>query len=136
MNQSLTKQQIEHLKALGVSVVYLFGSSAEGMAHPLSDVDVGVVFKITSALEGNTNGLYNQLYDLFTDVFPDRAVDIVFLQNAGLEVCLDAATHGVSLYTATPDARYDFEERVILLYADFKPHLDQFNKAVLDRISD
>ena len=40
-----SQKQIDQFKKMGVETVYLFGSQAQGFTHPLSDVDVGVVFE-------------------------------------------------------------------------------------------
>ena len=39
MSNILTKDHIERLEKIHVSLVYLFGSYAEGKNHPLSDID-------------------------------------------------------------------------------------------------
>ena len=124
----------ERLKSLGVSLLYVFGSVAEGTAHDLSDLDIGVVLENRGGHQTDSFVLYNDLYDILTDAFPLSEIDIVFLQAAGLEVCFDAITHGYVLYASSADARYSFEEKTAILYADFKPLLESFNDAVLERI--
>ena len=131
---SLDQQEVGKLQSLGVSLVYLFGSVAEGTDHGLSDLDLGVVFDQASRLGPDNSSLYNSLYDIFTDGFPDRNIDIVFLDNAGLELCFDAISHGRLLFASSSDARYAFEEKVLILYADFRPILEEFDAAVLERI--
>jgi len=54
--------------------------------------------------------------------------------NAGLELCFDAISHGRLLFASSSDARYAFEEKVLILYADFRPILEEFNAAVIERI--
>ena len=124
----------DRLQSLGVSLMYLFGSVAEGTAHDLSDLDIGIVLQDPGRLEEDSFDLHGQLYDILTDVFFLREIDIVFLQAAGLEVCSDVISHGRLLFAASADARYEFEEKVTILYADFKPFRDRFNQAVLERI--
>ncbi len=124
----------ERLQDSGVSVAYLFGSVAEGTAHDLSDIDIGIVLQHPRRLEEGSFDLYNELYDILTDAFPSREIDIVFLQAAGLEVCAYAIKNGRLLFASSADARYQFEEKTTILYADFKPLLDRFNRAVLERI--
>lgn len=133
-NLEIARHTGDRLKSAGVELVYLFGSVAEGCAHSLSDLDFGIVFRDLGKVNADSFAVYNELYDILTDAFPDTAVDIVFLQVAGLEVCSDAIGHGRLLFASSEDARYEFEERVMILYADFKPHLDRFNEAVLQRI--
>ena len=134
MNCPLTKKQIEHLQKLHVNLVYLFGSLAEGKNQPLSDVDIGVVFFSKFIHRNNFNKVYNELYDIFTNVYPDESIDIVFLQKAGLELCFDAITNGQILYEFSKDERFQFEEKINIFFADFNPLLREFDKAIMNRI--
>lgn len=128
----------DRLRQLGVAVLYLFGSHAEGLATSASDIDVGVLFSPDSLpLPENKTELYNALYDVFTDVFDMsgfRDIDIVFLDQAPLELQFDVITHGRVLFETDSDIRLDFEERVAALYRDFRPLLNEFNRGVLQRI--
>lgn len=130
----LTDEQITILKKSGVKLVYLFGSLAEGKNMKHSDVDVGIVPEYSIGKKAVLTDLYNGLYDLFTDVFPGKNIDIVFLNRASLELRFDVITHGKIIYTESKDDRFDFEEKTMLHYADFRPLLDEFNEAVLGRI--
>jgi len=123
------------LESLGILAVYLFGSSAEKMASSLSDIDIGIVFYDESVLQRNTNDIYTKIFDIFTDMIPGQSIDIVFLQRAGLEIAMDAIQHGQVFYESSADKRLDYEEKVMLLYADFKPILSMFDNAILDRIN-
>jgi predicted nucleotidyltransferase len=134
MNLEEASNTKSRLESSGVDLLYLFGSVPEGYAHPLSDVDFGIVLRDACRLERESFSVYNELYDILTDAFPNTRVDIVFLQRAGLEVCWDAIRHGRLLFASSVDARYKFEERIMILYADFKPLLDEFDDAVLQRI--
>ena len=134
MNCPLTKKQIEHLQRSHVNLVYLFGSLAEGKNQPLSDVDIGVVFFSKFIHRNNFNKVYNELYDIFTNVYPDESIDIVFLQKAGLELCFDAITNGQILYEFSKDERFQFEEKTNIFFADFNPLLREFDKAIMNRI--
>lgn len=129
----LTASQLKKIKNLGLSVVYLFGSYAEGKSLPFSDVDIAVLFKEASRLDDDIGGIYNELYDVFTGLFPSKNMDIVFLQKANLELCFDVVSHGKVIYEDSRDARLNFEERINYLYADFKPLLKEINQAILNR---
>ena len=135
MRCHLKKIQLQRLQKLQVSLVYLFGSHAEGKDQPLSDFDIGVVFLQDISYERDCRKIYHELYDIFSDIFPCKNIDIVFLQKAGLELCMDVIQHGRILFEHSKDRRMEFEERITLLYADFKPLLNEFDRAVLDRIS-
>ena len=132
--RSLPAQKLE---ALGVGIVYLFGSYAEGVAGPTSDIDIGVVFCDGSPVTRNTSPFYAALYDIFVDCFDMsnfRTIDIVFLQRASLELRFDAITHGVVLYEISSEFRLEFEEHTAALYRDFQPVLRQFNRTILERV--
>jgi len=60
-----------------VAIVYLFGSRATGLKTQLSDVDIGVVLK-NLPLGKDNRTLYNVLYDVFSELYPVRRIDIVF----------------------------------------------------------
>lgn len=136
-NKDKIKLPADKLKALKVALVYLFGSQAEGVAGPSSDIDIGVVFSDPALVRGNTTEVYGKLYDIFSDFFDMsnfRNMDIVFLERAPLELRFDVISHGLALFEMSRDFRLDFEERTAALYRDFRPILNEFNRAVLERI--
>lgn len=124
------------LKKIGVAALYLFGSHAEGFDGDLSDIDVGVLLTDPRALK-NSRQLYQELYDIFSDVFDlsgFKTIDIVFLQQAPLELRFDVITHGKVLFDQSPDMRSQFEDTTTMLSIDFKPLLDDFNTQILERV--
>lgn len=128
---------IEKLKNLQVGLVYLFGSYAEGVAGSGSDIDVGVVMTDKVLVKGSITEIYNNLFDIFTDVFDMsnfKTIDIVFLDRAPLELCFDVISHGIVLHKISPEFRMDFEDHTEALYRDFYPILQEFNRAILARI--
>jgi predicted nucleotidyltransferase len=124
----------EKFQELGVSLVYIFGSSAENLDRPDSDIDIGVILKKMPAEGAQTSEIYNQLYDILTDLFPGKKIDIVFLEKANLELRFDVISHGRIIFESSPETRLNFEEKTSILYADFKPHLNEFNRAILNRL--
>lgn len=133
VDEIVKKMPVKKLKELGVGLVYLFGSCAEGVSGPLSDIDVGVVLENPRLVRGDTMPIYNELYGLFSLLFGVGNIDLVFLERASLELRFDAITHGKILFAAGDDLRDDFEHRTAMLYVDFKPALERFNRAVLSR---
>jgi len=134
MDITLSEKQQRHLQKLGVSLVYLFGSYSEGYAGPLSDLDIAVLYQDLSMLSSNNMGeTYYSLYDFFTDLFPGKQVDIVFLQKANLELRFDVIQYGKILYQSSLEEKLSFEERTTLFYADFKPVLTEMNEAIIER---
>lgn len=139
MEFDIQKKEVpaEKLKALQIVLAYLFGSHAEGVAGPSSDIDIGVVFSDPGIVRGNTTEIYNKLFDIFSEAFDMsnfRTIDIVFLERASLELRFDAISHGALLFEDSTDFRLDFEERTAALYRDFRPLLKEFDRAVLEKV--
>ena len=132
MYDNLTLSNIvkKRLNRLSVQLIYLFGSHAEGASHPMSDVDIGVVLDYR-VVDEDSSARYNELFDIFTDIFPNESIDIVFLQRAGLELCFDVICHGKVLFESNPDIRDAFEHRTQMLYMDFKPILKEYDEQML-----
>ncbi|MBI3393341.1 MAG: nucleotidyltransferase domain-containing protein [Nitrospirae bacterium] len=123
----------DRLRNLGVGLVYLFGSQAQGTDTPLSDVDIGVVFTAPEVL-ANSLDLHTKLYDLLTDVIPgSREVDVVFLQQTSPEFQFHVIRTGQVIFESDPIFRADYEERVVNEYLDFEPVLREFSAALLAR---
>jgi predicted nucleotidyltransferase len=133
VDEIIKQMPVKKLEELGIGLVYLFGSCAEGVSGPLSDMDIGVVLENPRIVRGNTMPMYNALYGLFSEFFGTSNIDLVFLERASLELRFAAITHGKILFVARDDLRDDFEHRTAMLYADFKPALERFNRAVLSR---
>ncbi len=136
---TLQKKQLPEaeLQRLGIDVVYLFGSRAEGVAGPSSDIDIGIVLNNPIPKHKPITALYNDVFYVLEDCFDMsnfRTMDIVFLQRASLELQCDVVRHGKVLFESSPETRMQYEERILLLYSDFRPLLQQFNEAVLERV--
>ena len=123
------------MKKLGILVVYLFGSEADGTTTVMSDIDVGLVLKNPKNLE-DTRPLYNAVYSELSKVFKPtflRGLDIVFLQNAPITLQYNAITFGRILYEEDPIKRADYEENVVNQYLDFKPVIEYFDSVASKR---
>lgn len=122
----------EKLEKLGVYIVYLFGSKAIGEESRLSDIDIGVVFKDPPPVKEN-RFVYHTLYELFSELYPDSSLDIVFLQNAPLALQFFTIKDGKILFEKNPIFTADYENQVINQYLDFKPCLEFFNRVSKER---
>jgi uncharacterized protein len=128
----MKKELKSKFKALGIIVVYLFGSRATGRESRLSDIDIGVVLK--EASQGNNNrDLYHSLYELFAEIYPASKLDIVFLQNAPLSLQYSVVREGKILFEDDPGFTVDYENFVINQYLDFRPILDYFDQVSMER---
>lgn len=139
MNVGTKKSSAElssRLTRLGVQALYLFGSRACGTEHAASDYDYAVLM----AKSGHSKGdrLYQKLYKILCDISPRSAVndviDIIFLRDTNLELACHVVMQGRVLFSAKDLDRLTFEEHILKLYADFRPVLDFFDSAILERI--
>lgn len=128
-------RQKARFKKLGVDAIYLFGSYAQGLETPISDIDIGIVFSHPEKYKSNTMPAYLALYDIFTDIFPKiKQVDIVFLQLVSLKLQYEAAIQGKALYESSLAKRFNYQEEVIKKYADLKYFYNIRYKAILERV--
>ncbi|OGY86611.1 MAG: hypothetical protein A2233_04190 [Candidatus Kerfeldbacteria bacterium RIFOXYA2_FULL_38_24] len=137
MEIKLSNSAKKQLQQLGVSALYLFGSRAQNIATPQSDYDFAVLFD-PSIIQQDKIELYNKIYDILSPLCPrtlkNDVIDIVFLDQAGLEMKTHVIRYGQVLFDIKPKQRLAFEEKTSLAYADFKPLLNIFDKAILAAI--
>ena len=128
----MNKEFRENLKKLGISIVYLFGSRIVGKRTPLSDVDIGVIFKDATQCR-EKGSLYTRLFELFSDSYPATKIDIVFLQTAPLSLQYSAVKEGKILFEENPVFTADYEYSIMNQYVDFRPVLDFFDQTLAER---
>jgi len=130
---------------MNILAIYLFGSQAISKAHPLSDVDIGVVFKEPEKYKDKTLQPYLELYQIVTEVLPKdylrhrfkmkgHEFDLVFLQFAPIHVQFNAIRDARILYESNREKRLDYEEYILKRYCDLKYIYDLHYKSVLERI--
>lgn len=128
----MKKELKAKLEKLGITIVYLFGSKATGRGSPLSDIDIGVVLK--EVVSGKKHrDIYHEVYKLFTEMYPPEKLDIVFLQEASLSLQYSAVREAKILFEFDPNITADYEHHVMNQYLDFRPILDYFDKAAMER---
>lgn len=128
------EEHINQFKKLGVSVIYIYGSQATGLANHASDIDVGIVFVKPEKYKDKTMEVYTILYCMFADIFPGKEVDIVLLQFASPTLQFKAASEGVVVYRQSEEAAFGYKEMAVKKYADIKYFLDLRAQEVLNRI--
>lgn len=121
---------------MGVQSAYLFGSRAQGTEYALSDYDYAVLMKKNGQQKGDST--YFALYDILSEISPrslaNDAIDIVFLKDAGLELRFHVIRYGKVLFDSDPLQRVNFEAQTLLLYCDYRPVLDRFDRAILEAL--
>lgn len=128
----MKKKVKEELKKLGIAIVYLFGSKAFGKTTPLSDVDLGFVLK-NFRPEEDTSILYNRLFEIFSEIYTNSKLDLVFLQKAPLSLQYMAIKYSKILFEQDPIFTGEYEYRVIKEYIDFVPILEMFDKVMFEK---
>jgi len=124
----------EICKKFNIGIVYIFGSFALGIETEKSDVDIGIVFKDESYIPKRLD-IYFELYKVFSDIFPKREVDVVFLNDANLSLKFEVVTTGEVIYSESIDYVMDYKEKIIKEYIDFKPMLEVQNRVLLEMVS-
>ena len=121
------------LERLGVVALYLFGSHAIGAEGPLSDYDFGVLMLKGGNKRGDStyDALYNALSPLCPRTLENDVIDIVFLNDAPLELRAHVIRYGRILYESKPMMRGRFEEKTILEASDFRPLQRQIDQTIL-----
>ncbi len=113
---ALSPEHEDRLRKLGVVALYLFGSRARGEEGPTSDYYYAVLTRESGHRRGGP--LYMALYGLLSDISPrtlaNDVIDIVFLDDAPLELCFHVIRYGRALFDANEAARLEFEERTTL----------------------
>ena len=106
----------------GITAAYLFGSSAHGSPHPLSDVDVAYL-----ATDSETEDqLYDSLYESLQRLLGEGNFDLVPLRRAPLHLQFHVAMEGLLLVARDAIAVEGFSARAIAHYLDFKPYRDAY----------
>jgi len=143
MSENLIKispKTTQKLKDMGVGLVYLFGSRAEGTAHPLSDFDIGIVLSDKKKLQEVKKRPFQmgaEFDNFFEEVVPStfkNPVQVTFLQIASFNFQFNAIKYGKVLFEISSEFRADYEEKVMREYLEFKPYYNEFYQATLDII--
>jgi len=138
-----TVEEKSQLERVGTAAVILFGSHAQGVQGPMSDVDIGVLLNNARAANDpqQRGHLYDALYDILSPVVARVVkrlcdIDIVFLQNeeVSLQLKYHVAKYGTELFKKDPRAFADFKEYVMERYMDFAPLRRMFTEAILARV--
>jgi predicted nucleotidyltransferase len=115
-----------------VVAAYLFGSHAEGVARPDSDVDVALLFRpeVDSALKLDTRlTVAAELKRVC-----HRPVDVIALDEAPPLLRFQVLKHGRLLFDRDPELRARFQARAMAEYYDARPYHAFHARALVRRI--
>lgn len=114
-----------------VVAAYLFGSLAQGRAHPRSDIDLAILLAPTSREKE-----WDRRLQLMDDLrrFADREVEVVTLNSASPILRHQVLRYGRRLYERDRRARVEFEVWAGKVYADLQPMYDFHARDVLQKI--
>lgn len=123
------------VKRPDIAAVYLFGSFAEGVASPLSDLDLAILFSplvSTNSYSQEKLNITALLSRLIT-----APVNIHILDTKmSLPFLFQVITKGKVQIDNMPSFRLDFEEKARNLYFDFQPVINQYMSALKQRLTE
>lgn len=117
----------------GILAAYLFGSRADGSAHPNSDYDFGILV-MPFDREKHNLAYATRLGLEMEDAADLNRADVVLLNTASIMMRFEIMKRGRLIYCRDHELRTDFEDVVIRDYLDFKPFLDQYYREVREAI--
>lgn len=117
------------LAARPVALAYLYGSAAQGIATPLSDVDIALVADDRALVS-----LERWDVELGIEVAVEGAcgidnTDVRIINDAPLAIRGAVAMQGVLLYSRDEQARVEFETKTRDEYFDYQPIARQLREA-------
>lgn len=130
INKSAELKQI--LKKNKVSFAYLFGSQASGEVDKNSDIDIAVMLPLEMEKRKRFDIRLKLMGDI-SKVF-GKNVDIVVLNDtSSLFFKYIIIKEGEVIYRETELSPADFESKTLGMYFDFRPFLEEYNKAYVKR---
>ncbi|MDF1593719.1 MAG: nucleotidyltransferase domain-containing protein [Desulfobacterales bacterium] len=116
-----------------IVALYAFGSLSDNALRPLSDLDFGVL--LSCRLEKKQRfEKHLELIGLFTSTLRTEEIDLVVLNDAPARFSFHITNSGTILYCRDRSALIDFIEMTRMLYLDFKPFRESFDREFLQGI--
>lgn len=116
-----------------VLIAYLFGSQAQGKAHPRSDVDVAVRVQGNPSLE-ERDALRTEWEEALSGLLGRNDVEVVVLNGADLSLRHQVVTHGQVLFAREPAWVIADWNRTFKEYFDVKPLWDEYTQLIRQNI--
>lgn len=132
MDIGFSISEADYLQKMGVEMVVLFGSQAQGLTNSNSDYDFGVI--VNQKVKKNL--VYDYLYELLSKKINKLVnIDIVFLNSAPAELLSHISKYGKPLFLVSKNTFANFKQRSMIEYSDFAYYRQMFQEATLDRIT-
>jgi predicted nucleotidyltransferase len=116
-----------------VLIAYLFGSQAQGKAHPRSDVDLAVRVRGHPSLE-ERDALRTEWEEALSELLGRHDVEVVVLNGADLFLRYQVVKHGRVLFARDPAEVIADWNRTFKEYFDVKPLWDQYTQLIRQNI--
>lgn len=139
-NEDVTKFLQEHLSQMlsevpSVEAVYLFGSHARGEAHEASDIDLAFLFE-EEAYKKDPFESFARASIVSARIGDSlrKSSDVTVLNGSSLEIAYEIITTGICVYERDCEKKTAYEVRVMGLWYDFKPFLEELRKRGIEAL--
>ncbi len=114
-----------------LSDIYFFGSQISGDTHPESDFDIGIIFEKGLPKKERKGKIYGNIFSELTTCFGGKKIDLVFVEEVPLHFQFRIISEGELIYTKNLENSFNFKEKIINHYRDYKFFIDEYFKGVL-----
>lgn len=118
-----------------VELAYLFGSTAEDLRGPLSDIDIGVYLSSRLTKRERIEKRLELTAELASFLKTDR-IDLVVMNDSSPVINFEIVKPNVPLFIRDEDFKIDAEQKIMSRYLDRKYHENLLNRVFLERIQE
>ena len=109
-----------------VAAVYLYGSHARGEAKETSDIDLAVL--VTDKRKYTGFGIVQVVFSSDLSKITGKKVEVQDLDDCTADFAHRVLEEGMLLIANNQKVRTEFEERVLRIYFDLKPAIEEYYK--------
>ncbi len=112
--------------------IYLFGSQISGFQREESDFDIAVRFEKGLPKKEKRGKVYGNLFSDLNLCFKNQKIDLVFIQEVPLHFQFKIIDNGELIYSKNLEDSFNFQEKIINYYRDYKYFIDEFFQGILE----